>query len=186
MSNSEILHILKDILVKPTIDLKRGKIESKILLSLEFYNKNSWDLFFNISIEPIPFYLGLFINAVKSYNISKLEVYYGSDIENIQHFKTLSNKYELVATLFGFEEVFNIDELENSYIVITNSKLNFVVFVDFLKKEYYFYGKKEFIDTMFPISKMIYKDSFRFVVGYYENNPIYQNYLQWLWDNYIQ
>jgi len=178
---------LSSILVRPKIELTHGTINDTTLVSKEFFKQKGWKLaLFDRYFTCMQ--VDLFAQALNKLNIAKFETFL-HNCEEIKYFKSVDSNYLSLKDIF-YNSVAN-DKDWNNYevlieaIVITDQNLDFIVFIDEYREGYYFYGSKEFIDTIMPVSSYAFEDFFKSNYEIIKHNSLATDYLDWLWEHYI-
>jgi len=187
MNFFNIENTLSSILVRYRIELANGIIDDITLVSKEFYEQKGWKLaLFDKYFTFMQ--VDLFVQALNKLNINKVETFLYT-WEDIRHFKSVKSEYHSIKDIFynvsASDKDWNSPDVVATSIVVTNESLDFIVFIDEYRESYYFYGNKEFVDTLMPVSSQAYKDFFKSNYQILKYNAIAIDYLEWLWEHYI-
>jgi len=187
MDFSNIENTLSSILVRPRIELVHGIIDDITLVSKKFYKQKGWKLaLFDQYLTYMQ--VDLFVQALNKLNINKVKTFLHT-WEDIRHFKSVKSEYQSIKDIFynvgAADKDWNSPDVVVTSIVVTNESLDFIVFIDEYRESYYFYGNKEFVDTLMPVSCQAYKDFFKSNYEILKYNAIAIDYLEWLWKHYI-
>ena len=137
--------------------------------------------------SPDPYALCLYNNDAISYFDSNNSEY--KIIEaGIHYYKSVKTENQTIKENFFYPEPNNEKwdkfDVYGTSMIITNATLDFIIFEDSFREEFYFYGDSDFLNSIFPISFENYRSYYEKII---ENtySLLYKEYFGWLWKNYI-
>ncbi len=200
MDCSKMENILRNNIKEFNIKLKSGDIKVT-LVSQEYCYKRNWKLLYFINDNYFYEKLTNFISNIKKFQIDKIELFLFSDQE-IEVFDSNTSKYTFISRGVYYYKSIRLNEVENIILyptdsrkndldvysmsmIITNDLLDFIIFVDEMREDFYFYGKQDFLYSFLEISKEDYEKYFQKIIQD-TYSLLFKDYLKWLWKNCIR
>jgi len=190
MDSFNLVDSLKQIFKRVDIKLPHGNVDDESLVSIDYYKQRKWKLVLHDECFFTYMHVDFFVQALQKLQIKQVETFLYSWEDGIRYFKSMESKYQVIKDIF-----YNIDtndknwskpEVVVSSILITNKTMDFIVFVDSYREQFYFYGENDFINSVMPVSGEAFNDYYEAYYEVYEHEPLHIDYLKWLWENYIR
>jgi len=174
---------LKNIFKKYDIKLPTGGNYLESLVDLNYYKQHNWSLVLHFDYLFSCFHIGLFSEALEKMNIKDIEIFLMYE-NNFKYYKTIEPKY---IDIKGYFDDLSIDyELIGAPILIINKELDFLVYINDTKEQFYFYGNKKFINLIMPVSNEVKKEYFESYYEIYDDELWRVYFLKWLYKNYLE
>ena len=199
MDYSKIENILRNNIKEFNIKLKSGDIKVT-LVSQEYCNKRNWKLLYFINNNYFYEKLTNFISNINKIQIDKIELFLFS-AQEIEVFDSNTSKYTSISRGVYYYKSIRLNEIEDIILyptdsrkndldvysmsmIATNDLLDFIIFVDEMREDFYFYGKQDFLYSFLEISKEDYEKYFQKIIQD-TYSLLFKDYLKWLWKNCI-
>ena len=188
MDFSNLADSLKQIFKRVNIQLPNGNINDESLVSLDYHKQKKWKLTLHDECCFSYIYVYFFIQALQKLQIKEVQTFLYSWEEGIRYFKSVKSEYQCIKDIFynidTNDESWSDPEIATSSILITNETMDFIVFVDSDREQFYFYGNSNFTNYIMPVSDEVFSDYYEGYYEIYEDEPLRVDYYKWLWKHY--